>query len=176
LRVTFGLWLGSDATGAGVNFKPSLWGSSAACAPPPIHAELPADGHDDLLALDWWSWIAQHGLPLGHRLIGRLKLDQPPGRFHQHAPDAPVAVLVNRPLKTPLIGAVFPGTHPGITGHLPRLLNRFQSQISRSKSSEVSLPRPTGNCSGAASMIALVRALSSWSMATITRRKAPATP
>src|SRR5439155_989904 len=72
--------------------------------PPPIHAELPADGHGDLLALaPGRLGIGQHLSPFGDRFVIGLKLDQPPGGLHQYGSQARVSVLVNRTLEAALI-------------------------------------------------------------------------
>ena len=62
--------------------------------PPPIHAELPADGHGDLFALaPGGLGIGQQLCPLGDRFVIGLKLDQAPGGLHQYGSQARISVL-----------------------------------------------------------------------------------
>jgi hypothetical protein len=71
------------ATAAGVSRSPSPlgWAATGAHAPP-VHAELPSNGHYDLFAFGSRGLVVgEHGLPFGHRTVGGLKLQQPPGQF-----------------------------------------------------------------------------------------------
>ena len=78
---------------------------------PPVHREAPRNGDDDLLASGWSTLFVQQGRPpLLDKAVFGLEDQQPPGPFHQHRAQAPVAVLVDGALKAPLAGGVLAGT------------------------------------------------------------------
>src|ERR1035441_9054724 len=89
----------------------------------PAFGNVTSRRHNDLLALaPGGLGIGQHRQPPGQWLVSGLVVHQAPRGLHQRGAHPRVAVLVDGPLKAPLGRAVFPGTHSGVTGHLPPIV------------------------------------------------------